>query len=94
MSLEMTGRERQIQKIEERTGELAKEILLNESAIYETEKEIGKIEEDILDHPLILNYIQSLKILIERITKKNELYKAEIFENELKIKQLKGNDQG
>ena len=89
----MTGRERQIQKIEERIGELAKEILLNESAVYETEKEIGKIDEDILDHPVIINYVQSLKILIEKITKKNELYKAEIFENELKIKQLKGDDK-
>lgn len=89
----MAGRERQIQKIEERIGELAKEILLNESAIYETEKEIGKIDEDILDHSIILNYIQSLKILIERITKRNELYKSEIFENELKIKHLKGDDK-
>ncbi len=89
----MAGHEQQIQQIEERNSELAKEILLNESATYETEKEIGKIDEDILDHPVILNYIQSLKILIERITKKNELYKAEIFENELKIKQLKGDDK-
>jgi hypothetical protein len=89
----MTERERQIQQIEERIGELAKEILLNESAVYETEKEIGLIDEDILDHPAIINYVQSLKILIEKITKKNELYKAEIFENELKIKQLKGDDK-
>ncbi len=89
----MTGRERQIQQIEERIGELAKEILLNESAVYETEKEIGKIDEDILDHSVIINYVQSLKILIEKITKKNELYKVEIFENELKIKQLKGDDK-
>jgi hypothetical protein len=66
---------------------------LNESATYETEKESGKIEEDILDHPVILNYIQSLKILIERISKKKEIYKAEIFENELKIRQIRGDDK-
>ncbi|MEK6782997.1 MAG: hypothetical protein AABY93_14960 [Bacteroidota bacterium] len=57
----MASHERQIQKIEERNGELAKEILLNESAIYETEKEIGKIDEDILDHPAIHNYIQKFE---------------------------------
>jgi flagellar biosynthesis/type III secretory pathway chaperone len=89
----MSEREPQIQQIEERNSELAKEILLNESATYETEKEIAKIEEDILDHPVILNYIQSLKILIERISKKNEIYKAEIFENELKIRQIRGDDK-
>jgi hypothetical protein len=66
---------------------------LNESATYEIEKEIGKIEEDILDHPVILNYIQSLKLLIERISKKKEIYKAEIFENELKIRQIRGDDK-
>jgi hypothetical protein len=62
---------------------------LNESAIYEAQKEIADLDNDLLDHPSILNYINTLRLLIERIEKRNDLYKTEIFDNELRIQKLK-----
>jgi hypothetical protein len=78
-----------IRIIEDQNSELAKEILLNESAIYEAEKEIQKLHIDLLVHPRISTRVQALKIAIERIVKENDLYKSVIFENEIKIKNLK-----
>ncbi len=81
-------KKRLVEQLEERNSELAKEILLNESAVYEAEKEINKIDTDLLDHPSIQNHVNSLKLLIERIEVKNGLYKKEIFENDIRIKKL------
>jgi hypothetical protein len=78
-----------VNELEERNSELAKEILLNESAIYEAQKEMADLDNDLLDHPSILNYINTLRLLIERIEKRNDLYKTEIFDNELRIQKLK-----
>jgi len=77
-----------IAQLEERNSELAKEILLNESAVYEAENEINKVDTDLIDHPLIQVHINSLKLLIERIEIKNALYKREIFENDIRIKNI------
>jgi predicted RNase H-like nuclease (RuvC/YqgF family) len=79
---------KEIEALEERNSELAKEILLNEAAIYEAEKEINRIDTDIIDHPTIQNYINTLKMLIERLETKNTVYKNEIFENDVRIKKL------
>jgi len=43
-------RKKRIDELEERNSELAKEILLNESAVYHVEKEIKAIDADISDH--------------------------------------------
>jgi hypothetical protein len=78
-----------VNELEERNSELAKEILLSESAIYEAQKEMADLGNDLLDHPSILHYINTLRLLIERIEKRNDLYKTEIFDNELRIQKLK-----
>jgi hypothetical protein len=85
----MSKRSSLVNELEERNSELAKEILLNESAIYEAQKEMADLDNDLLDHPSILNYINTLRLLIERIEKRNDLYKTEIFDNELRIQKLK-----
>ena len=74
-----------IRILEERNGELAKEILLNETAIYETEKELAGIDDDLLSHPRMQRYIAELKSLITQILSKSEVYKREIYENELEL---------
>lgn len=56
----MSSRDKQIKELEERNGELAKEILLNESAVFETLKEIADLDSDILDHPKIQQYVNHL----------------------------------
>lgn len=56
-----------INLLEERIKELSKEILLNESAIYETEKEISQIDADLIEHPKISEYVSKLKNLISVI---------------------------
>lgn len=80
---------KRIRELESRNSELAKEILLNESAIFETEKEISEIDQDLLGHISIQHQINNLRLLIERIKNKNELYKKEIYSNDLEIKKLK-----
>lgn len=77
-----------IEMLEERNSELAKEILLNEAAVYEAEKELNKIDSDLLNSQLVQNHIRSLKFWIERIETRNTIYKKEIFENDLHIKRL------
>ncbi len=62
--------------------------MLNESAVYEAGKEINKVDTDLLDHPVIQGRINSLKLLIERIEIKNTIYKKEIFENDIRIKNI------
>lgn len=85
----MSSKKRRINQLEDRNSELAKEILLNEAAIYQSEKEIDNIDADIIDHEHIQKYISQIRVLVERLTNKNEIYKKEIFENELLIKKLK-----
>lgn len=85
----MNSKERRIKELESRNSELAKEILLNESSIYESEKEISELDKDLLGHPSIQQYINNLRLLIERIKNKNDLYKQEIYKNNLEIKKLK-----
>jgi hypothetical protein len=85
----VSKRKELVLQLEEGNSELAKEILLNESAIYEAQKEMADLDNDLLDHPSILNYINTLRLLIERIEKRNDLYKTEIFDNELRIQKLK-----
>jgi hypothetical protein len=85
----MNDKEKRIKELESRNSELAKEILLNESAIFETEKEISELDQDLLGHPSIQQQINNLRLLIERIKNKNELYKNEIYSNDLEIKKLK-----
>lgn len=81
-----------IKLLESRNSELAKEILLNESAIYEAEKEISNLDMDLIEHPKILEYVNQLKFLIGRLTEKNNFYKTEIFQNDLEIKKLLENE--
>lgn len=78
-----------VSRLEDRNAELAKEILLNESAIYEAESEIDRMDEDVLDHPQIAQSIAYLNLLIARLQEKNEIYKKEIFNNELEINRLR-----
>ena len=44
----MTARQRRIRELEGTNAEFAKEILLNEAAIYEVEKEIASIDTEFL----------------------------------------------
>ena len=53
------------------------------------EKEIKGIDAYIADHEHIQNYIGQIEKLIANLIRKNELYKREIFENELEIRKLK-----
>jgi len=85
----MKDKEKRIKELESRNSELAKEILLNESAIFETENEISELDQDLLGHTAIQQQINNLRLLIERIKNKNELYKNEIYSNDLEIKKLK-----
>lgn len=85
----MNEKENRIKKLEDRNGELAKEILLNESAVYQTEIEINNLDIDLIGHPKIQQYVNQLKLLVERLKAKNKLYKQEIFKNELVIKKLR-----
>ncbi|MEQ8553818.1 MAG: hypothetical protein RIC06_03840 [Cyclobacteriaceae bacterium] len=73
----------EIEKLENNNAELAKEILLNEAAIYETEKEMSEIETQLLEHPKIQQYVNNLRLLVDRIKLKNQLYKNERFQNDL-----------
>lgn len=88
----MNEKDNRIQELEERNGELAKEILLNESAVYQAETEVNNLDTDLMGHPKIQQYVNQLKLLIERLKARNEAYKQEIFENELVIKRLKENE--
>jgi hypothetical protein len=85
----MNDKEQRVKELEDRNGELAKEILLNESAVYQAESEVNNLDTDLIGHPKIQQYINQLKLLIERLKTKNKVYKQEIFENELVIKKLK-----
>ena len=78
-----------IRKLEDRNAELAKEILLNETAIYETKKELDNLDKELFEHPKIQQYVNNLKRLVDRINRKNNVYKKEIYENELEIIKLK-----
>ena len=82
----------EIEKLENNNAELAKEILLNEAAIFESEKEMSEIETQLLEHPKIQQYINNLRLLVERIKLKNQLYKDEIFQNDLEIAKLRKED--
>jgi uncharacterized protein YigA (DUF484 family) len=84
----MSSQRHQIEELEQKNSELAKEILLNESAIYEAEREIANLDEDLLDHPVIADYIQRLNEHIAVISEKNRTYKVEIFKNNFEIKRL------
>jgi hypothetical protein len=46
-----------IAELEDRNSELAKEVLLNESAIYEAETEIENLDTDLIRHPRIQQYV-------------------------------------
>lgn len=46
------------------------------------------MDTDIIDHPTMQNYVNTLKMLIDRMETKNTSYKSEIFENDLRIKNL------
>ena len=87
----MPNRER-IRELEDRNAELAKEILLNETAVYEAEKELGNIDEELFEHPRIQQYVNNLTLLIDRINDKNHAYKKEIYENELEIIKLRNEE--
>ncbi len=82
----------EIEKLENNNAELAKEILLNEAAIFESEKEMSEIETQLLEHPKIQQYMNNLRLLVERIKLKNQLYKDEIFQNDLEIAKLRKED--
>ena len=83
----------QIKVLEEKNAELSKEILLNETAVYEVEKELLNIDKDIIEHPEIQTYVSSLQGLSGKIKVKNEIYKREIYENNIKISNLEeGNE--
>ena len=79
---------KEIDYLEERNSELAKEILLNEVAIYEVEKEFSKLKGFLTDSTTVQKQIGQAKLLIEIIEAKNLIYKNEIFENEVRIKNL------
>ena len=83
----------QIKVLEEKNTELSKEILLNETAVYEVEKKFLNIDKDIIEHPEIQAYVNSLQDLLRKIKFKNEIYKKEIYENNIKISNLEeGNE--
>jgi len=82
-----------ITELESRNSELAKEILLNESAIYEAQSELNHVDPDIINHENIQSYFKHVELLIERLEAKNYLYKKEIYQNDLEIKRLKGNEE-
>jgi hypothetical protein len=82
-----------ITELESRNSELAKEILLNESAIYEALSELNHVDPDIINHEKIRRYFKHVELLIERLEAKNYLYKKEIYQNDLEIKRLKGNEE-
>lgn len=88
----MSTKKEKIEALENRNAELSKEILLNEVAIYEAEKELNHLDEDIIEHEKIQAYIQQMTFLIDRLNAQNRLYKVEIFENNYEIKKLKEND--
>lgn len=79
----------EIAALEERNSKLAKEILLNEAAVYEAEREIRSVEAELLTDVDIQKHIHNLSFLIERIELRNRLYREEIFENNLRINKLK-----
>jgi len=85
----MDDKEKRISELEDRNSELAKEILLNESAVYEVETEIENLDTDLIGHPRIQQYVNQLSLLVKRLKTKNNRYKKEIFQNELEIKKLK-----
>ena len=60
----MNDKEKRIKDLELRNSELAMEILLNESAIFETEKEISELDQDLLGHTSIQQQINNLRLLI------------------------------
>jgi hypothetical protein len=84
----MTPRQRRINELEENNAEFAKEILLNEAAIYEVEKEIAAIETELLEEPKIQSHIQLLRLLIERIEAKNASHREIIYQNNFEINSL------
>jgi len=88
----MEDHEKRIAELEDKNSELAKEILLNESAVYETETQIDNLDTDLIRHPRIQQYISQLNLLIKRIKTKNNRYKKEIFQNEFEIKKLRENE--
>ena len=63
--------------------------MLNESATYEAKTEINNLDTDLLGHTRIQQYVNQLKLLVERLKSKNKRYKQEVFENEIAIKKLK-----
>jgi len=84
------SRQSQIDELEERNLELAKEILLNESAIFHVDKEIKKLEKEIIEHEHFAQRLEEIRKAMSKLEKANEVYKSEIIQNDLKIKSLKG----
>ena len=84
----MTERERRIKGLENKNAEFAKEILLNESAIYEVEKEISAISSEFLIEREIQVHVQLLRLIMERLEAKNVLHRKNIYQNNFEIKSL------
>ncbi|TAE39309.1 MAG: hypothetical protein EAZ70_07205 [Runella slithyformis] len=84
----MTERERLIAHLEDENSELAKEVLLNESAIYEAERLLKTIDTDLINHPVFQDYTENIKASIEKIESENRQYRVQIYKNNFEIKYL------
>jgi len=85
----LNNKKNEIALLEDSNAELSKEILLNEMAIYEVDKETEKIDLEILEHEIIQNHINGLNLIKERLRNQNLKLKDEIYENNLIIKKLR-----
>ena len=90
----MTNEERKklIAKLEDENSELAMEILLNDVAISDAEKEIKNIDSDIVEHPEIKQKVEILNSLIETLRMSNQDNKLKIFKNNFDINLLNSHE--
>ena len=88
----MTNKEKRIAELEEMNGELYKEILLDEVAIFETEKLSAELDPDISDHPFLETRIQMMKDLVLSLENGIRNKKVDIFKNNFEINRLLGQD--
>ncbi len=83
----MSTRDR-IKELQEQNSELFKEVLLNETAIDDAKRILTSIDIDFVGHPVIKKQALQIQTLIKSISWKNEIYKHDIYKNELEITKL------
>ena len=78
-----------VPELGKRNNKLTSEIPKNEFLIFQAQREISSMEFGIRDNPDVISYVGRLKALLIELSEINNVFKQEIYENMLLVKELK-----